>query len=110
MRLDDIIKQFDTLLDRADLEDFIARGWVKPAHDETDFVFTEIDVARVQLVCDLHHDMDLEVENLDLVLSLMDQLYEARSKLNLVTKAVAQQPDMVQQEILSVMQSLQTDD
>lgn len=106
MRLEELLNEFQAFMDREDLEDFIARGWVKPNRDEKDFVFEDIDVARIRLVYELRTDMDLHSDGMDIVLSLMDQLYETRARLNLVSKALNEQPDDIRNEVLKTMKIL----
>ena len=54
--------------------------------------FHEIDVARVRLIHDLRRDMDVGEDAVPLVLSLLDQVYELRSRLRSVLRAVEAQP------------------
>lgn len=105
-RLNDVLKEFQDFIEAEDIEDFIARGWVRPARDEKDFVFEDIDIARLRLVYELRGDMALEPESLDIVLSLMDQLYETRTRLNLLSKALEQQSEDIRGEIMSAMKKL----
>jgi len=69
--------------ERLDL--WVARAWVRP-DDGT--VFAEIDVARVRLLVSLQDDLQIEAESVPVVLSLLDQLYEARRQLRLVRRAI----------------------
>ncbi len=98
-RFNEVLAELESFLGREELEDFIARGWVRPLRDETDYCFEEIDLARIRLVCELHEDMELEPDSLDIVLSLMDQLYETRNRLSLLARALESQPDSVRIEI-----------
>ena len=62
--------------------------------------FHEIDVARVRLIHDLRSGMDVGEDAMPLVLSLLDQVYELRSRLKAVLRAVEAQPRDVQLAIL----------
>ena len=99
-RIDDILTDMDRFIDRTELENFIARGWVRPLRDETDYIFDKIDVARIRLVCELHIEMKFEVDAVDVILSLMDQLYEARARNDKLAKAFDTQPDKVRKAIM----------
>ncbi len=94
IRVKDVVKGFDGAfsLDDRLLEDYIARGWVRPMRDEEDYAFDDADIARVHLVCELHINMEFEPDAVDLILSLMDQLYESRSRLDSLVRAVESQP------------------
>ena len=83
-----------------ELTGWVERGWVLPESAESGWVFHEIDVARVRLIYDLRHDMDVADETMPLVLSLLDQMYELRGRLRAVLQAVEAQPADVKQAIL----------
>jgi chaperone modulatory protein CbpM len=83
------------------LHKWIDLGFVKPHRDATGFVYDEVDEARIALVCDLHYGMGLEHESLPVVLSLVDQLHEARHSLRAISVAVSEQPDEVRIAIKS---------
>ena len=67
-------------------------------------MFSDLDVARVCLICDLVHDMAVEEESMPLVLSLLDQVYSLRRQLNAVTSAVQRQPEDVRRAILELLE------
>jgi chaperone modulatory protein CbpM len=78
-------------LDRADLERWIANEWVRPEGAETGaYVFHEMDVARVRLIRELHHDLHINEEALPVVLNLLDQLYDQRRRFRELCDAVAE--------------------
>ena len=88
--------------DRVELSAWIERGWVGPAERAPEPVFTDLDVARVCLLCDLRHDLAVEDETVPLVLSLLDQLYATRRRMSALTDAVLQQPEEVRRAILEL--------
>src|SRR5690349_3076200 len=88
-------------LTQVELVTWVERGWVVPDAADNGPQFHEIDVARVRLIHDLRRCMEVGEEAMPLVLSLLDQVYELRSQLNHVLRAVAAQPDEVQQAILA---------
>ncbi len=102
-RIDEALKEIDYLIDHAILEDFIARGWVRPVRDEIDYVFDDMDMARIRLICDLHIDMKFEIDAVDLILSLMDKLYKSRLEFKKLTEAIEKQPDNVYNEIIDAL-------
>ncbi|WP_010219564.1 chaperone modulator CbpM [Sphingomonas sp. PAMC 26621] len=61
-----------------DLELWIANRWVRPDGDVGHYEFQDIDVARVRLIYQLRDDLDINEATLPVVLSLLDQLYDAR--------------------------------
>jgi chaperone modulatory protein CbpM len=89
-------------LQREDLEHWIASQWVRPEDvgSDADYVFHAIDVARVRLIQELHHDLQINEEALPVVLSLLDQLYDQRRRLRALTDAVAAvAPDDVRRDL-----------
>jgi chaperone modulatory protein CbpM len=68
-------------LDREELAGWVARRWVRPEPAGDDFLFADVDVARVRLIHDLRRAMDVPEDTVPLVLSLLDQIYELRAAL-----------------------------
>jgi chaperone modulatory protein CbpM len=94
----ELIAQF-THLERQVLLTWIDEGVIAPHRDEQGYLFDRVDESRVALACDLHYRMGLAHTSLPVILSLIDQLHDARRHLRALTRAVAEQPEGVQQEI-----------
>lgn len=75
-----------------DLDEWIARGWVRPDAGDPEPRFAEIDVARVQLLCELRQDCEVNDGALPIVLSLLDQVHGLRRALRALTEAVHELP------------------
>ena len=92
-------------IDRVELHRWVELGWVapEPAGEQEELAFSEVDIARVRLICDLRHDLAVEEETVPLVLSLLDQLYALRRQMRTLSDAVRQQPDEVQRAILDLV-------
>lgn len=92
--------------DLPDLEliSWVERGWVHPDSVEAGFTFREIDVARVYLIHDLRREMDVPEDTIALVLSLLDQVYDLRSRLRTVLRAVEQQPQDVRDALRTALE------
>jgi chaperone modulatory protein CbpM len=82
-----------------ELTAWVERGWVRPEGEAPAWEFQEIDIARVRLIHDLRHGMDIGEDAIPLVLSLLDQVYELRAQLRSVLQAVEAQPDEVRKAI-----------
>jgi chaperone modulatory protein CbpM len=92
-------------VDRVELTEWVELGWVTPERSERhEPAFSEIDIARVCLICDLRHDLALETETIPLVLSLLDQIYTLRRQMKALTGAIRQQPEEVQDAILTLLE------
>lgn len=98
IRENELIAQY-TYLERRVLLTWIEEGVVAPHRDDQGYLFDRIDESRVALACDLHYRMGLDHASLPVILSLIDQLHDARHHLRKLSRAVAEQPEAVQQEI-----------
>jgi chaperone modulatory protein CbpM len=87
-----------------ELNDWIARGWIEPRGSTPDWEFTEIDVARAQLIRDLRQ-MALDDEAVPVVLSLLDQMYDLRQTLHAVAQAIEEQPDPVRMALAAALKA-----
>ena len=85
------------------LRRWVDLGWILPHGDGDSLRFDESDVARVRLICELHYELRIEEDSMSVVLSLMDQLYEARRSLRTVLSAVEAQPEDVRAAISALV-------
>ena len=92
-------------VDRVELTQWIELGWVAPERQAgAEPTFSDLDVARVCLICDLRHDLEVEEETVPLVLSLLDQVYALRRQVNALTGAIREQPEDVRRAILGIIE------
>lgn len=98
IRESELIARF-TVLERQVLLIWIEEGVIAPHRDDQGYLFDRVDESRVALACDLHFRMGLDHASLPVILSLIDQLHDARRHLRKLTRAVAEQPDAVQRQI-----------
>ena len=68
-------------LDRRTLSVWIAEEWVIPARSADEFAFTDMDVARAELIRDLKDNMGVNNEGLGVILHLLDQMHALRRAL-----------------------------
>jgi chaperone modulatory protein CbpM len=90
-------------LREGELRSWVERGWIRVEGTEPDLVFQEIDVARVRMIRDFRHAMDVPDETMPLVLSLLDQLYTLRGQMRAIAHAVEGQPEAVRAAILATL-------
>lgn len=102
MRITAVVALFPDL-PAPELTAWVERGWVRPDHSGAEWVFEEVDVARVRLIHDLRHAMAVQEEVIPLVLSLLDQVYALRGQMRSVARAVESQPEPVRQAILAAL-------
>jgi chaperone modulatory protein CbpM len=97
-------------VDRQDLTLWIERRWVRPHHEGGGYVFTELDVARVTLICEMRHDLAIDDEAMPVVLGLLDQLYGMRRRVRHLVDAVSAQPEEVRQAIAAELRRQAAED
>lgn len=78
---------------------FVAAGIVLPSRAETGMIFRRIDLARLELLCELVEEFDLNDDALGLVINLVDQLHAARRDLGAICAAVAEEDASIRARI-----------
>ena len=101
MALDDLLATIPSLL-RSDLEGWIRDELVAPQQD-AGLSFSDMECARVRLICTLTYELEIDSGALPVVLSLLDQLYDTRQRLLSLTAAVAVQDKAVQAAIIAAL-------
>jgi chaperone modulatory protein CbpM len=90
-------------LDMDALLRWVAADLVSPARQGDELLFSDRECARVRLICALRYDMEVEEPSLPVVLSLVDQLYETRARLALLTAAIHRQDEAVRAAIAAAV-------
>lgn len=99
---DDVVTTV-TRLTRRQLVRFIEVEFVKPQRANDGYVFRQIDIARLELLCDLSLDLDLDETGLGVVISLIDQLHAARQDLAVMAQAIDQLPAQERASVLALL-------
>src|SRR5262249_5544739 len=60
------------------LQAWIAAGWLVPPQTEPEPMFSDVDLARAQLIRDLREDLGVNDEGISVVLHLVDQMHGLR--------------------------------
>jgi len=102
MAIDDLVAAI-AALQRSDLEDWIRDELVAPQQDTGALVFSDMECARVRLICTLTYELEIDADTLPMVLSLVDQLYDTRQRLWSLTRAVAAQDKTTQEAIIAAI-------
>ena len=103
MRVDEPVAAISAL-QRSDLEAWIREELVVPRQEAGTLFFTDMERARVRLICTLHYELEIDASTLPVVLSLVDQLYDTRQRLLSLTAAVAAQDKTVQAAIIAALE------
>ncbi len=90
-------------LEPPEVRSWVERGWVQPDAEGAIWEFREIDVARVRLIRDLRHEMEVGEEAMPVVLSLLDQVYDLRGALRRIVDAVEAQAPEVRSAVIEAL-------
>lgn len=97
---DDVVTTV-TRLTRSQLVRFVEGDLVKPEQEAEGYVFRRIDIARLELLCDLSQALDLDETSLGIVVSLIDQLHAARQDLATLAGVIDALPTELQAQIMA---------
>ncbi len=87
----------------AEIIRWVELTWLRPDGSPGGWVFQEVDVARVRLIAELR-ELRMDEEAMPVVLSLLDQLYEARRHMRLLQQAVDDAaPDAVRARLRALL-------
>jgi chaperone modulatory protein CbpM len=65
-------------LERRSLETWLAAGWLIPPQTDPEPMFSDVDLARAQLIHDLREDFGVNDEGISVILHLIDQMHGLR--------------------------------
>ncbi|AXT28036.1 hypothetical protein D1823_16560 [Ruegeria sp. AD91A] len=85
------------------LTEYLAAEIVIPEQSDQGLVYHNIDVARLELACELHEQYDMETDALSMMISLIDQLHGLRAELREALNAIEAQPEPVRQQLVKVI-------
>lgn len=91
------------------LRTWVRRGWIRPEAGGERPIYTEVDVARICLFCELRENLSIDEEALSLIVPLIDQIHGLRRQLRTLGQAVESQPKPVQDQIKQAFQALSDD-
>jgi chaperone modulatory protein CbpM len=80
-------------VDRDDLALWIERRWVLPVVADGDYLFSDADLARVQMIAEFRNDLALDDEVLPAVLGLVDQLHSTRRRFRQLVQIICELPE-----------------
>jgi len=89
--LDHLLRLHDRLT-TMHVERWVARGLLRPTGGTDTWTFEQIDVARVRLLAELEADIGFDDEAVETIVGLVDQVHTLRGQLDLLARAIADQP------------------
>jgi chaperone modulatory protein CbpM len=93
-------------IERVVLEAWIAREWVLPAREDDGWLFSDADVARIEMIRDLTRELDLNEDAVEVVLPLIDQVYGLRASLRRIADAIGALPDPLRAQLRAELRKL----
>ncbi len=103
---EEVLEMIGNRIDTMMLDKYISRQWLRPIPNAEGSHFQEIDIARLQLICHLTQEIKVNDDGIDVVLSLLDQLYGLRVDMQKFTHAIAQQSSQIQTDIMIAIEKL----
>ena len=93
-----------TRLTRPQLDRYVEADLIRPQSAEDGIFFRQVDIARLELICDLAHDLDLDEGAVGVVISLVDQLHGARREVVMLTEMIQTLPTDLRSRIGAALQ------
>ena len=90
----------------ADIVAWVEQHWVLPSEQAGQWLFDESDVARVSLIQELRHDMDVNDDAMPVVLKLLDQVYGLRAAVSELQEAIQDLPDQHREALQARVQEV----
>ncbi len=85
---------------------FVQADIIRPVLSDTGPKFRDIDLARLELLCELSDEFDLDEDALGMIISLIDQLHAARSDLRRILTALQSESDDVRQRLARALANI----
>jgi len=103
--LDDLLRQHGRIT-AVHVERWVARGLLRPAGGGDGWNFEQIDVARARLLGELVDELGFDDESVETVVDLVDQVHTLRRQLDLLGRAIAEQPAATREAIAVALDRL----
>jgi len=88
------------------VERWVARGLLRPSGSAETWNFEPVDVARVRLLAELTEDVGFDDDTLEAVVALIDQVNTLRGQLELLARAIAEQPEPTREALSTALRRL----
>src|SRR5262249_23770567 len=105
MTMDELLR-LNSRLTTVHVERWVARRMRRPVGDSEAWVFEQVDVAGAGLLAELVGDVGLDEDTMEAVIGLIDQVHTLRGQLELLARAIGEQPPATRQAIAAALQRL----
>jgi chaperone modulatory protein CbpM len=103
--LDELLRQHGQLTE-VHVERWVSRGLLRPSGAGDGWRFEQIDVARARLQGELVDELGFEEKSVETVVDLVDQVHTLRRQLDLLGRAIAEQPAATREAIAAALDRL----
>jgi chaperone modulatory protein CbpM len=91
------------------LVSFIEAEIIVPLHTENGIVFRQVDLVRMELLCELTENFRLNDDALSIIISLIDKLHSTRGELDCLLQAIKDEPGDVRERLGKAILNMQKD-
>jgi len=88
------------------VERWVARGLLRPVGQGDAWTFEQVDVARARLLVELADEIGFDDEAVETIIGLVDQVHTLRGQLDLLARAIADQPPATREAIAATLRRL----
>src|SRR3954463_13209550 len=88
------------------VERWVARGLLRPVEQGDAWTFEQVDVARVRLLAELADEIGFDDEAGETIIGLVDQVHPLRGQLELLARAISEQPAETRTAIAGALRRL----
>jgi len=88
------------------LQIWVDHGWIRPVIRNQSPGYTDADVARARLICDMQDRLGLDQETVPVLLNLIDQIHGLRRELKCLTSAIEEQPNEIRTTVRARVEHL----
>ena len=88
------------------VERWVAQGLLRPTGTVETWHFEQVDVARARLLAELGDELGFDEEAVETVVDLVDQIHTLRRRLDLLGRAIAEQPAATREAIAVALDRL----
>ena len=103
--LDELLREHRRLT-TVHVERWVARGLLRPTGTVEAWSFEQVDVARARLLAELADELGFDEESGETVVDLVDQVHTLRRQLDLLGRAIAEQPAATREAIAAALDRL----
>lgn len=103
--LDELLREHRRLT-TVHVERWVARGLLRPTGTVEAWSFEQVDVARARLLAELADELGFDEESAETVVDLVDQVHTLRRQLDLLGRAIAEQPAATREAIAAALDRL----